>query len=189
MVMAAIADLPPAFQERVVCSVTAAAKYEIPAALLLAVAEKEGGQPGQWVSNTNGTHDVGVMQFNTRYLDDLAVYGITPSDVAVAGCYPYDLAAWRLRGHLKNDAGDVWTRAANYHSRTPEYNAPYRADLAVKARKWSAWLGALMGDASAPGLAALPIDRPPSTAAAPAITKKEGGYVPRTITFSSASTD
>ena len=59
------------------------------------------------------------MQFNTRYLEHLERrYGITAADVA-AGCYPYDLAAWRLRKHLELDAGDAWTRAANYHSRNP----------------------------------------------------------------------
>lgn len=134
-------DLPPQMQERVVCSVTAAIKYEVPANLVLAVAEKEGGKPGQRVRNSNGTDDVGAMQFNTVYLRDLErQYGITADDVAQAGCYSYDLAAWRLRGHIRNDSGDLWTRAANYHSRTPEYNAPYRADLMKKAEKWGAWL-------------------------------------------------
>jgi hypothetical protein len=32
-------------------------KYQIPANILLAIAEKEGGKPGQWVRNRNGTHD------------------------------------------------------------------------------------------------------------------------------------
>lgn len=134
-------DLPPQLQERVVCSVTAAIKYEVPANLVLAVAEKEGGKPGQRVRNSNGTDDVGAMQFNTAYLRDLErQYGITANDVAQAGCYSYDLAAWRLRGHIRNDSGDLWTRAANYHSRTPEYNAPYRADLMKKAEQWGTWL-------------------------------------------------
>lgn len=66
-------DLPPQMQERVVCSVTAAIKYEVPANLVLAVAEKEGGKPGQRVRNSNGTDDVGAMQFNTAYLRDLSV--------------------------------------------------------------------------------------------------------------------
>ncbi|MBK9663459.1 MAG: conjugal transfer protein TrbN, partial [Nitrosomonas sp.] len=57
-------DLPPDMQERVVCSIAAAIKNEIPANILLAIAEKEGGKPGQWVRNNNGTYDVGVMQFN-----------------------------------------------------------------------------------------------------------------------------
>ncbi|MDR4516156.1 MAG: conjugal transfer protein TrbN [Nitrosomonas sp.] len=133
-------DLPPDMQERVVCSIIAAVKYEIPANILLAIAEKEGGKPGQWVENSNGTHDVGTMQFNTAYLQDLSRYGITADHVAQAGCYTYDLAAWRVRQHIKNDKGDIWTKAANYHSRTPEYNNRYRIDLIAKAAKWADWL-------------------------------------------------
>jgi hypothetical protein len=137
-----LADIPSHLQERVVCSISAAVKYEVPANLVLAVAEKEAGKPGQWVRNSNGTHDVGPMQFNTTYLRDLARYGITANDVAAAGCYPFDLAAWRLRMHLRNDKSDLWTKAANYHSRTPRYNAVYRADLIRKASKWADWLEA-----------------------------------------------
>lgn len=133
-------DIPPQQQERVICSIVAAVKYEIPANILLAVAEKESGKPGQWVLNSNGTHDVGQMQFNTNYLRDLSKYGITASDVAASGCYSFDLAAWRLRGHINNDKGDLWTKAANYHSRTPKENVIYRADLIVKASKWADWL-------------------------------------------------
>ena len=135
-----MAHWPEPLQERVICSISAAAKYEIPANLVLAVAEKEAGKPGQWVRNKNGTHDVGSLQFNTAYLRDLARYGITARDVAAAGCYPFDLAAWRLRLHIRHDRGDLWTRAANYHSRTPRYNAVYRADLMRRASKWANWL-------------------------------------------------
>jgi hypothetical protein len=117
-------------------------KYEVPANITLAIAEKEAGKPGQWVRNANGTYDVGPLQFNTSYLRELAQYGITAEDVAKTGCYPYDLAAWRLRGHLRNDNGDLWTRAANYHSRTHKQNAVYRADLMLKAGKWANWLEA-----------------------------------------------
>ncbi|GGE90325.1 hypothetical protein GCM10008020_39190 [Massilia psychrophila] len=129
-------------QERVVCSISAAGKYEVPANIVLAVAEKEGGRPGQWVRNTNGTDDVGALQFNTGYLRGLGQYGITAQHVAAAGCYPYDLAAWRLRMHIKNDTGDIWTRAANYHSRTSRFNSTYRVDLIRRALKWADWLEA-----------------------------------------------
>jgi len=135
-------DLPPDMQEKVVCSITAAIKYEIPANILLAIAEKEGGKPGQWVRNSNGTHDVGSMQFNTLFLQDLSKYGIKPDHVEKPDCYAYDLAAWRVRLHIKNDKGDIWTKAANYHSRIPKFNAKYRADLIVKAVKWADWLEA-----------------------------------------------
>ncbi|MFP7891228.1 muramidase [Pseudomonas aeruginosa] len=133
-------DLPPAMEERVICSVVAAVKYELPANIVLAVAGQEGGKPGQWVQNKNGTYDVGTMQFNTGYLADLAKYGITAQDVEKPGCYPYELAAWRIRGHVKNDQGDLWTRVANYHSRTPEHNQKYRALIMRRASEWANWL-------------------------------------------------
>ena len=136
------ADIPPAIREKVVCSIAAAAKYGVPANIILAVAQKEGGRPGQWVRNANDTYDIGSMQFNTAYIRSLARYGIGTADVAQAGCFSFDLAAWRLRGHIKNDGGDVWTRVANYHSRTPRFNAPYRASVMALAGQWQQWLGA-----------------------------------------------
>lgn len=132
--------LPPKLHEQVVCSIYAAIKYEIPANILLAIAEKEAGKPGQWVRNSNGSYDVGSLQFNTQYLRTLSRYGIAPADLAQAGCYPFELAAWRVRQHLRTDSGDMWTRAANYHSRTPRFNGIYRADLMKRAARWADWL-------------------------------------------------
>lgn len=187
-------DLPPQMQERVVCSISAAIKYEIPANIMLAVAEKEAGKPGQWVRNTNGTHDVGAMQFNTSYLSDLSRYGITANDVAAAGCYAFDLAAWRLRMHIRNDKGDLWTKVANYHSRTHKYNTIYRADLMRKAAKWADWLEArfVTLDVNQAGavpmmtiklvshqISQTPAKKPPTTVQ----TAKFTGYVPRQISF------
>lgn len=198
-------DMPPQIQERVVCSISAAVKYEIPANIVLAVAEKEGGKPGQWVRNSNGTHDVGPMQFNTKYLRDLARYGITADDVATSGCYSYDLAAWRLRMHIRNDKGDLWTKAANYHSRTPRYNTVYRADLIRKAIKWADWLEARFvtldvmkkGATAFESITQVTVTQQ-STVAAPASTPatvqykpaahslaSSSNYVPRSISFRS----
>lgn len=177
------ADLPPYMHERVVCSISAAVKYQVPANIVLAIAEKEGGQPGQWVRNTNGTHDVGPMQFNTGYLAVLSQYGITAADVAASGCYPFDLATWRLRKHIRDDAGDVWTRAANYHSRTPQFNAAYRADLIVKAGKWAKWLEARFNTyvPLPPAFSSAPVAAVRSSTS-PATTWRRDDYVPRTIT-------
>ena len=76
--------LPSQVQERISCSLAAAARYEVPANIMLAVAEKEGGSPGQWKRNVNGTHDVGAMQFNTAFLRELTSYGIMAFDTAAA---------------------------------------------------------------------------------------------------------
>jgi len=137
-------------QERVACSISAAAKYDIPANILLAIADKENGKPGQWVRNINGTHDVGSLQFNTGYLNGLTRYGIAPTDVAAAGCYPYNLAAWRLRQHILKDDGDIWTRCANYHSRTLRLNLVYRHGLMRAAARWADWLAVRYATYEAP---------------------------------------
>jgi hypothetical protein len=187
-------DLPPQMQERVVCSISAAIKYEVPANIMLAVAEKEAGKPGQWVRNTNGTHDVGAMQFNTQYLSDLSRYGITANDVAAAGCYAFDLAAWRLRMHIRNDKGDLWTKVANYHSRTHKYNTIYRADLMRKAAKWADWLEARFVTLDVNQADAVPTmpaklvspqtsRTPVKKLSATVRTAKFTGYVPRRISF------
>jgi len=181
-----VADLPPQLQERVVCSIASAVKYKVPANLVLAVAEKEGGRVGQWVRNANGTHDVGPMQFNTSYLVELARYGITADDVSASGCYPYNLAAWRLRMHIRNDTGDLWTRAANYHSRTPHYNTTYRADLVRRAAKWADWLEARFTTVDVTKAGAKPTSPSDTKSAKPAAreahtTMAAASYVPRTI--------
>ncbi len=126
--------------EKIVCGIAASVKYDIPANIFMAIVEKEGGKPWQVVKNKNGTVDIGPMQFNTVYLKELEKYGIEPKDVAASGCYPYDVAAWRVKNHLKNDSGDIWTRAANYHSRNKNVNSIYRKDLILKAVKWADWI-------------------------------------------------
>lgn len=141
-----LSDLPPRKQVAVICSVAAAIKQGVPANILLAVAEIEGGRPGQWVRNANGTYDVGPMQLNTRYLADLQRrYGVTAAAAASGGCYPYELAAWRLSKHLRRDKGDLLTRAANYHSRTPRHNRKYRRKLKDRSLKWKRWLDRRFG--------------------------------------------
>ena len=187
-------DLPPQMQERVVCSISAAVKYEVPANIVLAVAEKEGGRPGQWVRNANGTDDVGALQFNTGYLRELRRYGITAQHVAAAGCYPYDLAAWRLRMHIKNDAGDIWTRAANYHSRASRFNSIYRADLIRRALKWADWLEARFPTHDVLASAMPPRSARPTSATTAALPEKArqtesltvstSSYVPRKLLIS-----
>lgn len=135
------ADLPPVvIEERIQCSITAALRYNIPANVMLAVAEQEGGRPGAVVPNTNDTVDYGSMQLNSAYIQSLARYGIRPEYVLAPGCYSYNLAAWRIRNHIRDDGGDLWTRVANYHSRTPSKNRPYRALIMAKGARWEAWL-------------------------------------------------
>ena len=52
-----VADLPPLEQDRIVCSISAAEAYAIPADIMLAIAEIEGGKPQLQVANTNRTYE------------------------------------------------------------------------------------------------------------------------------------
>jgi hypothetical protein len=134
-------ELPEIEQDKIICSISAAIKYEIPANIMLAVVEKEAGTPGKANKNSNGTWDIGLLQFNSSYISELNhKYGISFKDVAGNDCYSYDLAAWRIRGHIKNDKGNIWIKASNYHSRTPKFNLIYRTDLINKSIKWADWL-------------------------------------------------
>ena len=130
------------------------------------------------------------------YLRELARYGITPTDVAAAGCYPFELATWRLRRHLRHDPGDLWTRAANYHSRTPRFNAVYRADLMKKAAKWADWLEARFVTLDVTQAGATPSTPAMKVAAARAAptaqptaprSARAAAPVPRPITFTRAN--
>ena len=117
-----VADLPPLEQERIVCSISASVAYGVPADIMLAIAEIEGGTPDTKSVNQNRSSDYGYMQFNSAYLSDLSKkYGEDFEQLASSeGCYSFFLAAWRVGNHLKNDRGTVWQRAANYHSSTCE---------------------------------------------------------------------
>ncbi len=96
--MAALA--PPDLQTRIVCSISAAQSFGLPPSVVLAVAQIEGGRPGLTRRNANGTYDLGPMQLNTAWLAELRPYGVNPRWALASGCYPYHLAAWRIRGHL-----------------------------------------------------------------------------------------
>lgn len=135
-----ISDLPPQMpvdEVRMYCSVEASTNYGIPPELLYAVALTEGGTPEAKSLNSNGTYDLGYMQFNTAYLKTLEPYGVHASDVQTNSCYPFHLAAWRIRGHLDEDGiADPFTKAAYYHSRTPQYNEIYRRKLIANAKRF-----------------------------------------------------
>ena len=133
-------DLPPQMpiqEVRLVCSTEAAARYNLPADLVFAVALTEGGKPDSKVQNTNGTFDLGLMQFNTSYLKTLEKFGISSSDVQGKTCYPFHLAAWRISLHLKENTGDdYFTKASYYHSRTSYYNSIYKEKLISNAMRY-----------------------------------------------------
>lgn len=128
------------------CVIEAANKQGVPANVLLALASIEAGKNGQVSQqNKNGSVDLSHFQINTGNWDrggEFAKYPeITKEAVLWRGCYNAELAAWLLRKRLDEPTGqDFWTRAANYHSKTPQFNAVYRRKLIPLAVQWGKWL-------------------------------------------------
>ena len=129
----------------IACVVVAAQKQGVPANVLLALSSIESGKNGQLVKNSNGSLDLGHFQINTIHWKPNGIFAaypkITQKDVAWRGCYNAELAAYLLKKVLEDNSGqDFWTRAANYHSRTPKFNAIYRKKLIPLSVKWGDYL-------------------------------------------------
>lgn len=124
------------------CVIEAAHRQSVPANILLAIASIEGGKNGQLVRNTNGSIDIGHFQINTiQWKYRFSRYPIQVADVALRGCYNAELAAWLVSQHLaESSEQDFWTKAANYHSKTPKYNHIYREKLIPLSIRWGKWL-------------------------------------------------
>jgi hypothetical protein len=124
------------------CVVEAAVKRGVPANVLLAVASIEHGKNGQMVRNANGSYDISHFQINTStFRAELQPYGVKLEDLQWRGCYNAEIAGFLLAKRLNEPGtGDFWTKAANYHSKTPKYNLIYRTKLIQLSTEWANWL-------------------------------------------------
>ena len=112
------------------CLLLAAQNYAVPPAALVGIYHVEGGKVGQQVRNKNGSYDLGPMQINTIWMPELAKkWGVSESHakkwVRDDPCTNVGVAAWILRGHLK-ETRNVKQAIAHYHSRTPKFGNVYR---------------------------------------------------------------
>jgi hypothetical protein len=122
----------PLRAEQADCVQLAADRYGVPAALIHAILEVEGGRVGQAVANTNGTEDLGPMQINTVWLPRLSSYGITREQLQHDRCINILVGAWILADRLKTAKTmegpaqrRLWWGIGAYHSKTPEHNVDY----------------------------------------------------------------
>ncbi len=127
------------------CIIESSIRRNVPANVMLAIAQIEAGKEGLELKNKNGSFDFGRMGINSKHLEELKRYGV---DVEVAkkalkfdGCYNIEMSAYLVQKHLSaNNGKDFWTKAANYHSKTPSKNAVYKAKLIPRAEKWANYL-------------------------------------------------
>lgn len=121
------------------CIGDAARRFRIPASLIRAVMDVEGGSTGRVSHNTNGSYDIGPMQINSIWLPEVERRGGSLQLLLHHGCANVHFGAWLLARELggidiaRIDRAGFWRAVGNYHSRTPERNAGYAEKV------WQAW--------------------------------------------------
>lgn len=116
------------------CFRYAAQRYDIDTDLLQAIAHVESGGNPTAVneSNADGSRDIGLMQINSRWLEQLAGYGIAPEDLAEP-CTNILVGAWVLAYNFTL-YGDTWKAVGAYNAGTARTEQAHRRRLAY-ARK------------------------------------------------------
>jgi soluble lytic murein transglycosylase-like protein len=113
------------------CMVAAATDYRLPVHALPAIQAAEGGYIGAVRPDPDGSHDLGLMQVNTRWVLPLArSMNLSPQTVSLrlilSPCFNIACAAIILRGYIEETHGNVWEAIGDYHSHTPGLNFAYR---------------------------------------------------------------
>ena len=113
------------------CIFLASQQYQVPPAVMIGILQVQGGRAGQEVGpNTNGTYDLGPMQINTIWLEELARKWQVSHDTARKWvrddeCVNVGVGAWILRQKI-NQTGSLSEGIAYYHSGTPHIGKRYR---------------------------------------------------------------
>ncbi len=129
--------------QKLSCSIAAGLKFNVPIDVLLAISSIENGNINTISKNKNNTYDYGVMQINSTYIKDLNKkynLNLKYQDFLTGDCFSFDVAAFKIKEHIKNDSGDLLTRIAMYHSKTYKYNERYKKKLLYFCKYWSDYL-------------------------------------------------
>lgn len=134
--------LPPAHPTNIEheCVIGAAAYYQLPPELIVAVRQQEAGTRGRYTTNTNGTADLGPMAINTIHLKSFAQHGITKSQLLNDSCTNIFAGAHILRREISR-AKDTWTGVGNYHSRTAKFHWRYRTKVSERLQRLTSRYG------------------------------------------------
>lgn len=106
------------------CWQIAGSRYHIDPLLLYAIAKVESGlNTNAHNVNSDGSHDIGLMQINSRHLPALAKFGITERHLLSQPCTSVIVGAWVLAGFIREKGYD-WQAVGAYNAGThPERDA------------------------------------------------------------------
>lgn len=112
------------------CFDEAAARYQIPSSLLMAISRVESsGNPQAINRNPDGSYDIGHMQINSRWLPLLKQYGIDERSLFDACTNTY-VGAWILAQNIHR-LGYGWNAIGAYNARSPAKRMAYARKVAA----------------------------------------------------------
>lgn len=139
------------------CFEAAARRYAIAPALLRAITTAESAMDPWALGQNAGSYDIGLMQVNSRWLDQLARHGIAERDLWDP-CINVQVGAWVLAGNIAR-YGHTWEAVGAYNAGTATTAGAHRRRMAY-AHRIAAHLGAERG---APGRLRGPAGAPERT--------------------------
>lgn len=117
------------------CFEEAAARYQVPVALLKAISTVESsGNPRAINRNADGSYDIGHMQINSRWLPVLSKHGISEADLWDA-CTNTHIGAWVLAGNIHR-LGYTWEAIGAYNAASRDKRIRYAHKVASVLKKW-----------------------------------------------------
>ena len=114
------------------CFATAAARYQVSEDLLLAIAKIESNfEPRAVHYDSDGTHDVGVMQINSSHFARLSDQGITEDTLLNRPCTNVAVGASILAGFIQQ-FGATWRAVGAYGAGSSPHKEGARHDYAAR---------------------------------------------------------
>jgi soluble lytic murein transglycosylase-like protein len=114
------------------CWEQAGLSFQIPPALLYAIAQQESGLNAQAIGkNRDGSRDIGLMQINSRHLPNLEKLGIDEQQLLNDSCLSVFVGASILAEFI-NRYGYSWEAVGAYNAGTSSKNKSLRIRYAKK---------------------------------------------------------
>lgn len=108
------------------CVTQASQTFNIHPIIIKSLISVEGGQVGTFSRNSNGSHDMGIMQINTIHEPDIkAKFGYTSKELISDPCKNIMAGTWILWQRIQESPKKIWVAVGNYHSKTPWYRHNY----------------------------------------------------------------
>lgn len=139
--------LPPPSPPTHQCVLVESGRQALPPLLVVAVMHQEGGLPGRYSRNRNGTVDLGTMQINSSNIARIAKTGYntrvvdydlsyrTAHYIMNDGCANVSVGAWMLRSCIDAMKGNLFRGVGCYNSPNRKYADKYAAQVLKRYAK------------------------------------------------------